>query len=291
MNITQRGLASMERINRVMEEKPDIVDMPEHRIKRLPQLEHGYEIRFKNVSFSYNGGSGRELVLKNLNFTIRRGETVSIVGPTGSGKSTLVSLILRLIDPVEGTVEIEGTPVREIPLEDLRSKIGLVPQDIFLFSDTVRENIAFGVTSLDEEEMRSAGRIASIEEEMEEFPRKFDSPIGERGINLSGGQKQRVAIARALVRNPQILVLDDSLSSVDADTEEKILLSLRSVMVSRTSLLISHRISTVRLADRIFVLDGGELAEVGSHEELIERGGLYAEMYRKQLIVSELEGR
>jgi ATP-binding cassette subfamily B multidrug efflux pump len=290
MNITQRGLASMERINRVMEEEADIVDMPAQRISRLPKLEQGYEIRFKNVSFSYNGGSRRDLVLKNLNFTIQRGETVSIVGSTGSGKSTLVSLILRLIDPIEGTVEVEGIPVREVPLEDLRSVIGLVPQDIFLFSDTVRENIAFGVTSLDEAEMRSASRIASIEEEVEGFPRKFDSPIGERGINLSGGQKQRVAIARALVRNPKILILDDSLSSVDADTEEKILNSLRSVMASRTSLLISHRISTVRLADRILVLDGGELVETGTHDELVESGGLYAEMYRKQLIVSELEG-
>jgi len=289
MNITQRGLASMERINRVMQEKPDIVDMPPQEIRRLPQVEQGHEIRFKDVSFSYNGGSKRERVLKNLNFTIHPGETVSIVGPTGSGKSTLVSLILRLIDPVEGTVEIGGIPIQRIPLENLRSEIGLVPQDIFLFSDTVRENIAFGVASLGEEELEKASRIASIEEEVNQFPRKFDSPIGERGINLSGGQKQRVAIARALVRNPKILILDDSLSSVDADTEEKILHSLKSVMESRTAVLISHRISTVRLADRIFVLDGGELVETGSHDDLITNDGPYAQMYRKQLIISELE--
>lgn len=290
MNITQRGLASMERINKVMEEKPDIVDMPSHRIKHLPQMDQGYEIHFRNVSFSYNGGSGRDRVLKNLDFTIHRGETVSIVGSTGAGKSTLVSLILRLIDPVEGVVEVGGIPVQEIPLEDLRSAIGLVPQDIFLFSDTVRENIAFGVSSLGDKELIHASSVAAIEDEVNAFPRKFDSPIGERGINLSGGQKQRIAIARALVRDPKILILDDSLSSVDADTEEKILLSLRSVMESRTSILISHRISTVRLADRIFVLDGGKLVETGTHEELIESNGLYSQMYRKQLIISELEG-
>ena len=291
MNITQRGLASMERINKVMEEKPDIVDMPADQIKRLPHKDQGYELCFKNVSFSYNGGSDRDLVLKNLNFTIHSGETVSIVGATGSGKSTLVSLILRLIDSVEGTVEIGGIPIRQIPLEDLRSAIGLVPQDIFLFSDTVRENIAFGVSSLDEKDLSRASRVASIEDEVNTFPHKFDSPIGERGINLSGGQKQRVAIARALVRDPQILILDDSLSSVDADTEERILMSLRSVMASRTSVLISHRISTVRLADRIFVLDDGELAETGTHDELIKSNGLYFQMYRKQSIISELEGR
>jgi ATP-binding cassette subfamily B protein len=290
MNVTQRGLASMERINKVFAEKPDIVDMPADQIKRLPHRDQGYEIRFKNVSFSYNGDSDRDLVLKNLNFTIHSGETVSIVGPTGSGKSTLVSLILRLIDSVGGEVEIGGIPIRQIPLEDLRRAIGLVPQDIFLFSDTVRENIAFGVSSLDEKELSRASRVASIEDEVNAFPHKFDSPIGERGINLSGGQKQRVAIARALVRDPQILILDDSLSSVDADTEERILLSLRSVMASRTSVLISHRISTVRLADRIFVLDDGELVETGTHDELIKNNGLYFQMYRKQSIISELEG-
>jgi ATP-binding cassette subfamily B protein len=289
MNITQRGLASMERINKVMEEKPEIVDPPAARTKRLQQGDPGYAICFKNVSFSYNHDSDRDWVLKNLNFTIKRGETVSIVGPTGSGKSTLVSLILRLIDPVEGAVEVGGIPVQEVPLEDLRGVIGLVPQDIFLFSDTVRENISFGVSDLAEKELRIASRVASIENEVDTFPHKFDSPIGERGINLSGGQKQRVAIARALVRDPKILIMDDSLSSVDADTEEKILLSLRSVMKSRTSILISHRISTVRLADRILVLSGGVLVEMGTHDELIEGGGLYSQMYHKQLIISELE--
>ncbi len=291
MNVTQRGLASMERINAVMEEKPDILELPPARAEERFADVGDYSIRFENVSFSYDPASGRERVLKNVSFTIESGETVAIIGPTGAGKTTLISLILRLIDPVEGQVLLGGVPVRDIPLEKLRGIMGLVPQDIFLFSDTIRENISFGVPSMTEEQVRLMSRSAGIQEEIEAFPLQYESMIGERGINLSGGQKQRVAIARALAKNPFILILDDALSSVDTNTEERILSSLRSVMRERTSILISHRISTVQLADRIFVLDNGEITETGTHKELIENGGLYAQMHRKQLIVSELEGR
>ncbi|NIM20036.1 MAG: ATP-binding cassette domain-containing protein [Candidatus Latescibacteria bacterium] len=290
MNVTQRGLASMERINAVMDEKPEIRDASPEQIKRLPPPRRGHTISFENVSFSYDHPSDRKLVLKNVSFTIGEGETVAIIGPTGSGKTTLVSLILRLIEPTEGRILVGGIPIQQVPIEDLRRIMGVVPQDIFLFSDTIRENMSFGAPELSEKELREISRGASIEDEVEAFPEKYDSWIGERGINLSGGQKQRVAIARALAKNPDILILDDALSSVDTDTEERILVSLRSLMKERTSILISHRISTVRIADRILVLDDGELVEAGTHDELVKKRGLYANIYRKQLIMSELEG-
>ncbi len=288
MNVTQRGLASMGRINAVMEAEPEIRDEPRQKRGASVKSSSDYSISFDRVSFSYDDSS-RNRVLGNLSFTIRDGETVAIVGPTGSGKTTLVSLILRLIEPLDGRILIGRTPIRDIPLDELRSIIGLVPQDIFLFSETIRESVAFGVPSLGEQELRKVCRIASIDGEIDSFPRKFESLIGERGINLSGGQKQRVAIARALAKDPPILIFDDALSSVDIDTEERILSSLRRETRDRTAILISHRISTVRIADRILVLSGGELAESGTHEQLLGEKGLYAEMHRRQLIASELE--
>ena len=308
MNMVERGLASMQRINVVMKTEPAVrdvlqaepaaegvletepvaTDQPDTR-ESTPLRPRDRSVEFENVTFAYDATSGRAPVLKDLSFTVRDGETVAVVGPTGSGKSTLVSLILRLYEPQSGRVRVGGVPVEKIPLFELRSLIGLIPQDIFLFSDTIAENVAFGVASLAEEDLGRLTRLAAIDEEIQGFPAKYETVLGERGINLSGGQKQRVAIARALAKDPAILILDDALSSVDTDTEERILRSLREEMKKRTAILISHRISTVRDADRILVLDDGRLVEEGTHEDLIERGGLYADMFHKQQIMYDLE--
>lgn len=288
MNIMERGLASMQRIDVVMETEPAIRDVSEAG-SGAPVRPKDRSIRFENVSFSYDAASGRAPVLSGLSFTVGDGETVALVGPTGSGKSTLVSLLLRLYEPQGGTILIGGAPIDAIPLAELRALVGLIPQDIFLFSDTIAENMAFGVPSLDAEALDRLSRLAAIHDEIRDFPGKYDTLLGERGINLSGGQKQRLAIARALAKDPGILILDDALSSVDTDTEERILRSLRMEMRRRTAILISHRISTVREADRILVLDGGRLVGEGTHGELVERGGLYAEMFRKQRIMYDLE--
>jgi ATP-binding cassette subfamily B protein len=289
MNMVERGLASMQRINVVMATDPAVKDVPEKAEAASRRHPTDRSIAFENVTFAYDTAPGRAPVLKDVSFTVRDGETVAVVGPTGSGKSTLVSLILRLYEPQAGCVRVGGVPIEEIPLSELRSLVGLIPQDIFLFSDTIAENVAFGVASLSEGDLDRLTRLAAIDEEIREFPAKFETVLGERGINLSGGQKQRIAIARALAKDPAILVLDDALSSVDTDTEEKILRSLRQEMKKRTAILISHRISTVRDADRILVLDDGRLVEEGPHEALIDRGGLYAEMFRKQQLMYDLE--
>jgi len=286
MNMIERGLASMQRINAVTSVEPVIVDPPAADCV-APENVADCAIRFENVSFGYDGAT-RE-VLRNLDFEIADGETVAIVGPTGSGKSTLISLILRLYDPTKGRVTVGGVPIDRLKLDDLRSMIGLVPQDIFLFSDTIRANIGFGVTELDEARMLEVSDTASVRGEIESFPKGFDAVLGERGINLSGGQKQRVAIARAVARDPRILILDDALSSVDATTEENILRSMVGEMKSRTSIVISHRVSTARQADRVLVLDDGELVEQGTHRELVANGGIYAEMYHKQMLMVDLE--
>jgi len=281
INIFQRGTASMGRINEILTEKPEIVDGPEATVA-ADNFAGNIEIR--GLNFGYNGTP----VLHDVNLRIPAGSSLAIVGPTGSGKTTLVSLIPRIYDAEAGTVLIDGRPVREYPLEVLRRNIGFVPQETFLFSETVRENIAFGKEDAGDEEVRSAAEAASIAAEIEEFPEKYRTTVGERGITLSGGQKQRTAIARALIRNPRILILDDALSSVDTHTEDKILNHLREIMRGRTTIFISHRVSTVRNADQIAVLHGGRIVELGTHEELITRDGYYTDLYNKQLLEEEL---
>ena len=283
INIFQRGTASLGRIYQLMQEKPEIIDAPS--VKALPAGEELLgDIEFRNLTFSYNGVP----VLHDIDLRIPAGTSMAIVGPTGSGKTTLVSLIPRIYDAAPESVLIDGRPIRDYPLADLRRNIGFVPQETFLFSETVRENIAFGVQSASDEEVRWAAKAANIAAEIEDFPDKYKTLVGERGITLSGGQKQRSAIARALIRNPRILILDDALSSVDTQTEDKILNHLRDVMHGRTTIFISHRVSTVRNADRIAVLHGGRIVELGTHDELLALNGYYTDLYSKQLLEEEL---
>ncbi len=298
INLFQRGTASMGRIQNLLAERPEVTDAAVP-ATGAPAEVRG-EIEFRNLSFHYGHtliaaehGMGQvhgdEAVLKNINLRVPEGTSLAIVGPTGSGKSTLVSLIPRIYDAAEGSVLIDGRPIREIPLEVLRRHIGFVPQETFLFSDTIRENIAFGAEHAADADIRRAAAAASIADEIESFPDGYDTLVGERGLTLSGGQKQRTAIARALIRSPRILVLDDALASVDTHTEDRILNHLREIMQGRTTIFISHRVSTVRNADRIAVLHDGEIVEYGTHEELIERNGYYTELYNKQLLEEELE--
>ena len=292
INIFQRGTASMARIQQIFDEKPEITDA-EVPAKDAPAEVEG-AIEFRDLSFRYpmnaeNADDEPPLVLKNVNLTVPAGTSLAIVGPTGSGKSTLVNLIPRIYDAAPGAVLIDGRPIREFPLELLRRNVGFVPQETFLFSDSIRENIAFGMEEARDAEVRGAADAASIAAEIEEFPEQFATVVGERGITLSGGQKQRTAIARALVRNPKILVLDDALASVDTQTEDRILHHLRRLMQGRTTVFISHRVSTVRDADQIAVLNQGEIVELGSHDELIAKNGYYTELYNKQLLEEELE--
>jgi ATP-binding cassette subfamily B protein len=219
---------------------------------------------------------------------IPEGSSLAVVGPTGSGKTTLVNLIPRIYDATSGALLVDGRPVHEYPVEMLRRNVGFVPQETFLFSDTVRENIAFGVEGATDEQVRAAAEAANIAGDIEEFPEGYSTLVGERGITLSGGQKQRAAIARAIIRNPRVLILDDALSSVDTYTEEKILNHLRQIMRGRTTIFISHRVSTVRNADRIAVLHEGRIVELGTHDELLRRDGYYTELYNKQLLEEEL---
>jgi ATP-binding cassette subfamily B protein len=292
MNMTEQGLASMQRMNDVLAEQPEITDARAvaNDDAESTRTTRDASIRFEDVSFAYVENGDRGDILKNVSFEIRDGETVAIVGPTGSGKTTVISLLLRLYDTTRGRVLVGGRDVREIPLDELRDLVGLVPQDIFLFSESIRDNISFGVKELPDPTLHEVTRTASIYDEVNEFPNAFESMIGERGINLSGGQKQRVAIARALAKRPRVLILDDALSSVDATTEEKILGSLEGEFANRTAILISHRISTAREADRIIVLDDGAVVDQGTHEQLIARGGLYADMHHKQMLMVALEG-
>ena len=284
INIFQRGTASLKRIDEIMQEEPEITDEPSVLLAGPPDAELRGEIEFHRLNFAYNDTP----VLHNANLRIPEGSSLAIVGPTGSGKTTLVNLIPRVYDAEPGAIVIDGHLIREFPLQFLRRHIGFVPQETFLFSDTVRENIAFGVEDATDEEVRAAAEAANIAADIESFPDQYQTMVGERGITLSGGQKQRIAIARALIRNPRILILDDALSSVDTQTEDKILNHLREVMRGRTTIFISHRVSTVRNADRIAVLHGGRIVELGTHDELIAREGYYTDLYNKQLLEEEL---
>jgi ATP-binding cassette, subfamily B, multidrug efflux pump len=279
INLFQRGTASLGRLNEIMLEQPEIEDAADAEYRKIEG-----EIEFRGLNFAYDGKS----VLHDVNLRIPAGSSLAIVGPTGSGKTTLVDLIPRIYDAEPGTVLIDGRPVREYPLASLRRNIGFVPQETFLFSDRIRENIALGVDSATETEIRNAAQAANIAVDIEAFPEGYETLVGERGITLSGGQKQRTAIARALIRNPRILILDDALSSVDTQTEDKILNHLRDVMQGRTTIFISHRVSTVRNADRIAVLHGGRIVELGTHDDLIALNGYYSDLYNKQLLEEEL---
>ncbi|HEY3296185.1 MAG TPA: ABC transporter ATP-binding protein [bacterium] len=281
-NLFQRGAASMKRISEVLDAVPDIQP------PRNPQLPHTArgEIVFDHATFAYGENAP---ALTDLDFTIPAGKTVAIVGRTGSGKSTLVSLIPRLFDPTGGHVLIDGIPTTEWDLRALRDMVGVVPQDALLFSDTLRANISFGVEHVADERFEETAEISQISKDVKDFPRGFDTMVGERGLSLSGGQKGRTALARALLKDPKILILDDSLAAVDTQTEEQILEGLRRFMVGRTSIIISHRVSTVKHADEIIVLDQGAVIERGSHRELLANGGYYAELDRMQRLEAELE--
>ncbi|MGA6986619.1 MAG: ABC transporter ATP-binding protein [Terriglobales bacterium] len=301
INIFQRGTASMVRIQEILSQQPEIKDeeqatSPQPRasseqVARSSQLEARSlvgEIEFRNLNFAYNGTA----VLKDINLRIPAGSSLAIVGPTGSGKTTLVNLIPRIYDAAPGAVLIDGRPIRQFPLDPLRREIGFVPQETFLFSDTIRGNIAYGFSreagepTLDA--IKAAAEAANIAHDIESFPEGYNTTVGERGITLSGGQKQRTAIARALLRSPRILILDDALSSVDTHTEDKILNHLREIMRGRTTIFISHRVSTVRNADSIAVLHQGRIVEQGTHDQLIARNGYYTDLYNKQLLEEEL---
>jgi ATP-binding cassette subfamily B protein len=284
LNIIQQASASMKRLIKIFNEELEIQDSSSTRYS-INSIKG--KIEFQNISFKYRENLPN--VLENINFTIEPGETAAIIGRTGTGKTTLINLIPRLFDPTEGKVLIDGYPVNEIPLKVLRSNIGLVPQETFLFSDTLKNNILYGARSKTDELIKLVSEISQLHKDVESFPKGFETMLGERGITLSGGQKQRSCLARALAIDPKILILDDSFSAVDTNTEEEILKRLKEFMKERTSIIISHRISTVKDADKIFVLDDGKIVEQGKHEELVAKAGIYADLHYKQLLEEELK--
>lgn len=284
MNIVQQGEASMKRLNKIFSEPYEIQDneLTDYSVKTLKG-----EIEFKNVSFKYSDSLPD--VLKQINLKINSGSTLAIIGHTGSGKTSLINLIPRLYDVTSGEVLIDGHNVKQISLDTLRTNIALVQQESFLFSDSVYGNISYGLKETDKKRVEEVSRIANFDRDVQSFPKGYETIVGERGITFSGGQKQRASLARALAIDPQILILDDSFSAVDTHTEESILKNLKQFMKERTSIIISHRISTVKDADMIIVLDNGKIAEQGTHEQLVSRGGIYAELHYKQLLEKELE--
>lgn len=294
-SIIQRAAASQKRINQFLHTVPEIVS-PESRQRsdRRPGGGHGEpgdqaiqgDVVFDNVSMDYPDTGIK--ALQGVSFQVRKGEFLAIIGRTGSGKSTIANLLARMYDVIQGRILIDGQDIREYPLGFLRDQIGIVPQDVFLFSDTIKNNIGFGLDKFSDEEIEEAARHASVYDNIMEFPEGFDTVTGERGVTLSGGQKQRISIARAIIKRPAILVFDDSLSAVDTKTEEEILSSLGTVMKGRTSIIISHRVSTIKNADRILVLDQGRIIETGSHETLMAAQGTYFQLYEKQLLEEEL---
>ena len=281
INLLTRGSASMKRIQDVLDAQADISDWPEAEEEGSDEPPEG-SIEARDLCFSYPGTDTP--VLDHVSFKLEKGQTLGIIGRTGEGKTTLVNLLLRVFEPGKDMIYIGGREIHSIPLRTLRSSIGYVPQDTFLFSDTVARNISFGDRSRTQQEIEHAAELACVHDNIKEFSDGYETIVGERGVSVSGGQKQRIAIARALILNPEILILDDSVSAVDTDTEEKILRHLREERAGKTNIIIAHRISTLQDADKIIVLDGGRIAEEGNHAQLMEVNGIYADMYRRQLL-------
>lgn len=285
INVFQRGAASMDRINKILDEKPEITDP----LKPVQPTDYNGKIEFKNVTFRYKGSDYN--ALENINFTLNPGKTLAIVGRTGSGKTSIINLLLRLYDIEKGQILIDGINIKDLSLATLRENIGYVPQDNFLFSTTISENIGFAYKEqVDDEKIIKASKLAEIYDNIIEFPKQFDTVLGERGVTLSGGQRQRTSIARAIIKDPTILILDDSLSAVDTETEEKILNNIKKLTNDTSSIIISHRISTIKHADEILFMDEGKIIERGSHKELIELNGQYKDLHEKQLLEEKIQG-